>query len=138
MRKFTVRSAFDYDSDAASLESGLNMEGEVSQTQQQFGEEADINTLVRRFGITGQLPENLAIPQSGDFTGVSDYQTAMNLVVQAQEEFLKVPADVRARFDHDPGRFIAFVDDASNRDEAIRLGLIPKPPEVDRSGGAVS
>lgn len=136
MGKVEVRAAFAYDADAVSRETGFACEG-PSMTQQQFKEEVDINTIVERFGITGRLPENLSMPQSGDFTNVTDFHEAMNLVRQAEEEFLKVPAHVRARFNHDPGGLIAFLEEPGNRDEAIALGLIPKPVEVDRDGNPV-
>jgi len=137
MLKVNVRSAFDYDSDAVSLETGIGPGEEPSKTQQQFLEDSDINTIVRRFGLTGALPNGVAIPQSGDFTGVSDFQTALNLVRDAEAAFLQVPAATRARFGHDPAALIAFVEDVGNREEAIKLGLIPKPAEVARDGTPV-
>ena len=103
-------------------------------------EESNINTIVRRFGLTGELPNDVAIPRTGDFTGAPDFHTAMNLVRQANEEFLRVPAHIRARFGNDPGALIAFIEDDANRDEAARLGLlkmvvptvlevVPEPPQ---------
>ena len=132
MPKYVVRSAFDYDSDAASEAAGLRCPEEEGMTQQHFAKECDINEIVRRFGLTGELPENLKMPVSGDFTGVSDFQTAMNIVRQAEEEFLRVPAEVRARFANDPGRLMAFLDDPANRDEAVKLGLVNAPAERTR------
>lgn len=127
-----VRGAYAYDVDSASMASAIDQSGEVTLTQQQFAEDADINVIVRRFGLTGQLPENLQLPRSGDFESVIDFHSAMNVVRQAQEEFMRVPADTRAYFGNDPGRMLAFVYDDRNRDEAIRLGLVPKPVEVPR------
>lgn len=118
-----VRSAYNYDRDEASDASGLTCEDE-SLAIQSAAEESDINTIVRRFGLTGELPSDVAIPRTGDFTNVPDFHTAMNLVRQAQEEFLRVPAEVRARFGNDPQAFMAFVEDDSNREEARRLGLL--------------
>ena len=112
---------------------GLRCEDE-SRAIQSAEEESNINTIVRRFGLTGELPSDVAIPRTGDFIGAPDFHTAMNLVRQAQEEFLRVPADIRARFNNDPGRFISFFEDESNRDEAAKLGLlkmvVPSAPEV--------
>lgn len=125
-----VRGAYQYDVDSASMEAAIDQSGELSMTQQQFAEDADINTIVRRFGLTGQLPENLNMPQSGDFEYATTFHESMNVVRRAQEEFMRVPAETRARFNNDPARLIAFIEDGRNRDEAIRLGLVPKPPEV--------
>lgn len=132
MAKYVVRSAFDYDSDAASLECGLACDPAESQVQQQFKDDADINVIVKRFGLTGELPQAYRAPVSGDFTGISDFHSAMNAVRAAEERFLQVPAELRKRFGHDPAQLIAFLDDEANRDEAVKLGLLPKPPEVPR------
>lgn len=129
-----VRSALNYDTDAASDQAGLECPQAEGKTQQQFAEEADINTIVRRFGLTGRLPDNFAMPQSGDFTGVPDFHGAMNMVRQAEEAFMQVPAEVRYRFANDPGRLMAFLEDGRNKDEAQRLGLLRPPPELDKGG----
>ena len=118
-------TGFNKDNDLLSLETGLICP-EDSMAVQSAEEESNINTIVRRFGISGELPNDLRMPQSGDFTNMPDFHTAMNLVRQAQEEFLRVPAEVRARFANDPARLMAFVDDASNYDEALKLGLVNK------------
>lgn len=91
-------------------------------------EESNINTIVRRFGITGELPNDLKMPQSGDFTGVPDFHTAMCMVRKSQEEFLRVPAEIRARFSNDPQLLMNFLDDDSNRDEARKLGFLRPDP----------
>lgn len=122
-----------YPHDEVSRETGLLCDPEEDLAQQQFKDEADINEIVRRFGLTGQMPDDVRVPVSGDFTGISDFQTALNAVTQAQEAFMDLPAEVRARFANDPQRLMEFVADGSNRDEAIKLGLVPKaaPPQRD-------
>lgn len=125
-REIFVRSSFNYDMDAASNETALNCLDD-SLAIQSAEEESNINTIVRRFGLTGELPSDVKMPQSGDFTNIPDFHTAMNLVRKSQEEFLRVPADVRARFGNDPQAFMAFIEDDANRDEARRLGLLKAP-----------
>jgi hypothetical protein len=129
-----VRSAIppNYDVDEASLSTGLFCPPEGSVTQQQFKEEADINVIVRRFGLTGELPENPRPPMSGDFTNVSDFASAMLAVRKAEEGFMEFPAELRYRFHNNPQEMVSFLADAGNRDEAIKLGILPKPPEVPR------
>lgn len=116
------RTGFYDDGDSVSLETGLVC-NEQSLTVQSEAEDADINVIVRRFGITGELPTDVRLPLSGDFTQVSDFQSAMNAVNAAQAAFMEFPAEVRARFGHDPANLIAFAEDPANRDEAIQLGL---------------
>jgi len=127
MSKNTVflRTPYNYDKDAASNESGLACE-EPSLAQQHHKDECDINNILRQFNITGLLPESPLSPRYGDFTGISDYHTAMNRVIAAQEEFEALPAQIRARFNNDPAELIQFLDDGNNRSEAEELGLIEK------------
>lgn len=116
-----------YDSDAASLASGLECP-EVTRTQQQFKDEVDINTIARNFGLTGRLPENVRMPTYGDFTDVDDYQSALNAARRAAQSFMEMPGEVRLRFANDPQQFLAFCSNPANRDEAVKLGLVPSPP----------
>lgn len=132
MQKVFVRGLYNYDPDEASNAAGLKIDEAESVTQQQFAEEVDINTIVKRFGLTGELPNGVAMPVSGDFTGVADFQSAMNVVRQAQEAFMELPAEVRYRFSNDPARVVEFLDDPNNRDEAIKLGIVSKPVEKTR------
>lgn len=119
-----VRSANNYDTMLVSNKTGLKCE-DVSLAKQSFAEEADINTIVKRFGLTGQLPSDVRMPVSGDFTEITDFHQAMNAVRQAEESFMEMPAHVRARFNNDPGLFVDFCMDDNNREEAVKLGLVP-------------
>lgn len=131
IRQPFLRTAYNYDVDLASEQSGLACP-EDTLAQQHFAEECDINTIVRRFGITGQMPDNLRMPQSGDFVdAVNDFHTAMNMIKAAEEEFMRVPGELRARFDHDAGKLMAFLEDPANDEEAIKLGFKVKPVEPE-------
>jgi phage internal scaffolding protein len=139
-----VRSSFNYDRDDVSLVTGLACP-EDSLAIQSAEEESNINTIVRKFGLTGEMPGQVALPQSGEFHNIPDFHTAMNLIRTTQEAFLRVPAEVRARFGNDPQALMTFVEDESNRDEARRLGLLKPeipvsvvPPSGTPDGGAAA
>jgi phage internal scaffolding protein len=117
-----IRTPYNYDMSKVSDETGLLCE-DASLAVQNAKDESDINTIVRRFGLTGELPSDIQMPQSGDYTGVGDFHSAMNVVAKANQEFLRVPAEIRARFLNDPQRFSEFFNDPSNQEEAIKLGL---------------
>lgn len=123
-----LRTPYSYDRKAASDRSGLKCE-DVSRAQQQFAEESDINTIVKRFGLTGELPKDVPVPSQGDFTEVVDYKTAMDLIRKADEAFGMMPSSVRDRFANDPQRFLEFTSDANNREEARKMGLLKPVPE---------
>lgn len=128
-----LRTPYNYDVDAVSDETGLKCE-DPSLAQQHSAEECDINYIVERFGVTGQLPENnRPMPTYGDFTGISDYRAALDAVAAADSAFMNLPAKVRERFDNDPALFVDFCSssDPADRSEAIELGLIPPPARPD-------
>lgn len=122
-----VKQAYD-DFMAESDNTGL-MCVDPSLAIQSAREEVDINTIVRRFGLTGQLPTDLRAPTYGDFTAVVDYQTALNAVIAADAAFMQMPAHVRERFANDTQKFVEFASDEANRDEMRKLGLLV-PEEV--------
>lgn len=135
-----VRAEYNYDMKAESDKVGLDCESAIdgadgklrvgdsapSLAKQSFAEECDINTIVRRFGLTGQLPSDIRMPLNGDFQDVPDFRTAMDMLVAARESFDAMPADVRARFHNDAAEFVDFCSDDKNRDEAIKLGLVER------------
>lgn len=127
MKPVFLRTPYNYDTNAVSDETGLSCP-DPSLTQQQFKEEADINTIVERFLKSGVMPSPVNMPQYVDYEGVFDFQSAMNVVRAADENFMRLDAKVRARFNNSPQEFLQFFADPANTDEAIRLGLaIPQP-----------
>lgn len=127
-----LRADGNYDVDVVSVETGLECDPELGLTQQQFKEECDINEIVRRFGLTGEIPGDFKMPVSGDFSEAVDFQTAMNMVTSSQAEFMRLPGEIRDRFANDPQRLIRFLEDVGNREEAMKLGLVQRPPERTR------
>lgn len=121
-----ARSYLGYDMKAASDEAAL-LCSDPSLTVQSDKDDADINVLVERFGIGFVDPHDVRQPLYGDFTGVVDYQSALHAIQAADESFMSMSAKVRSRFDNDPQKFLAFVNDPANKAEAVELGLVEKP-----------
>lgn len=116
------RAYGDYDARAVSKATALACR-RPSKTVQSQRDEADINVIVRNFGITGKLPTNIRAPAYGDFTGVDDYQSAIEAIRSAEKSFMQMPSDVRDRFQNDPQQFVAFCGDERNLEEMKKLGL---------------
>lgn len=129
-----LRAQFNYDQDAASDEAGLLCE-DKSLAQQHQKDEADINTIVRRFGLTGELPSGIRMPTYGDFTVVTDYQTALNAVKAAEASFMAMPAHIRMKFDNSPEKFVDFCSNPANLEAAIELGLAVKKETGEAGAG---
>jgi phage internal scaffolding protein len=103
-------------------------------TQQHFKDECDINSIMSKYEKTGLLVDPLQVrrgyPNFGDFDDLPDYQTSQNMLIEANDMFMNLPSSIRKRFHNDPGELLAFVSDEKNRDEAVKLGLVPKPEPV--------
>jgi len=123
-----LKTPYNYDTDAASNESGLVCL-EPSRTQQHFKDECDINYVLKNFGIDALAVSPLQ-PRYGDFTDVVDYHSALNAVIAAEDQFMALPANIRKRFDNDPSKLIDFMENPANREEAESLGLVNKSEPV--------
>jgi len=123
------RAAFGYDEKEASSEVALSCQDE-SLTVQSDMEDADINTIVRRFGLTGEMPGNVRLPSYEDYDEVFDFRTAQQALIDARDSFMSLPAHVRSRFENDPQAFLEFIVDPANVDEAVALGLAVKKTDT--------
>lgn len=112
-----------------SLDTGLDCSEDLDRAVQSEKNDADINEIMRRFGRTGTVPTPHEIPFYGDFSDVTDYQTALNDLRAAQDAFSALPSKIRNRFENDPAQLLNFIHNDANYDEAVEIGLIP-PKEV--------
>lgn len=116
---------------------------EKSIVKQSFAAACDINRIMSKYTYTDMLArfKEMVIAGAvpfGDASTVTDYHTAVNMINAADEAFMTLPADLRSRFDNEPGKLIAFLSDVKNRDEAVKLGLVVKKdvaaPEAPKGG----
>lgn len=110
-------------------------EPEIHLTKQSDKDVTDVNKIIARYKKTG-LIDHVArgVAQYGDFTSVNEYQESLNRVMSAQQSFAGLPADVRARFDNDPGAFFEFATNPANHNALVDMGLaIAKPVKLDQS-----
>lgn len=117
--------------------------GEIlpSMTRQSEMEACDIHNILKQFsqqGFEQLVRDNAARGQYADLTALPDYQEALDIVLKSQQAFAALPSQVRERFQNDPARFVEFLADPANQDEAIRLGLAidtrepePQPQKVE-------
>jgi len=100
-----------------------------SLTKQSEKDSCDVNKILYNYKRTGTLArQDTRVPQYGDI-GITDFQSAMHLVMEAQDSFDQLPSAVRKRFGHSVPAFMDFVSDATNRDEAAKLGILMPVPE---------
>lgn len=123
MKKFRT----PYDDDYKSSDFAFVPVGE-SMTHQSFKDECDINTILdnmQRVGFINAPPDP---PVFDDVSSGLSYHEALNFVMAADDAFNSLDARVRARFENNPANLLHFLDDPSNKEEAIRLGLLKTEP----------
>lgn len=104
---------------------------EKGQTQQQFKDACDINRIIARLHQGAEITHiNTRQPIYGHATGQS-FTEAMFAVKDAENEFLTLPAKVRAHFKNDPSDYLDALSDESRLSEFEELGLtlVEVPPE---------
>ena len=102
-----------------------------SLTRQSFAKDADINNIMAKYAVTGVLvdPSNVdseRVARFGDFSDLPDYANLVSRVNQAQEDFMTLPAPVRARFDNDVSNLLDFIAQPENVVEAVGLKVLPE------------
>lgn len=101
-------------------------------TKQAPSDFCDINKIVARYRKTGFLEHVRANPGTfADVSGYGDFREMVQTVTLAKESFASLPSALRHRFHNDPGELLAFIADGSNRDEAVKLGILPEPKAED-------
>lgn len=122
-----LRTQFNYDMNKASDETALS-NFEPTLTQQNMRDSTDINVMMERFGITGQIPVLNEIPMQGDFTNITDFQSAMQQLTKSQNVFMTLPADMREKFHNNPHEFLDFTSKEENRTAMRDMGLLKPEP----------
>lgn len=108
---------------------------EESLTNQADAQEADINIIVKKYGITGQMPQVTGLqPLYGEFTDANDYRTMLDKVNAAKDAFQEIPAHIRKEFDNDPAKFIQFAADEKNIDKLREWKLAVPKKEIQENG----
>lgn len=146
---------FKLDAKKRSDESAVHLQdidpdtGEVlNLTRQEFKDECDMNKIIARYTPELLIESYNAFKGSyGDFSEVPDYMGMREQILAMDNWFLGLPANIRSRFDNDISKLVDFVENPSNFDEAVSLGLLDKPvapqgvetptsPSLDVTGGS--
>lgn len=111
----------------------VDCSGEPPMTVQASRDEVDINRIVARIEKGLAVPVLAGEPFYGDVSMLDGLQDALIKVQEADQLFMSYPADIRERFENDPVKFVEFMSDEKNTEEAIKLGLAIKRPEIEET-----
>lgn len=116
-------------------DAAMTVNNEPSMTRQEFTAACDVNNILRKYMKNGVNP--FVITQDaryGDFASLpGSYSEAIAFVNDAEDQFMQLPAALRARFSNDPGLLLDFLNDPQNAKEAVELGLMESVPNLDNS-----
>lgn len=105
---------------------------EPTMTDPQWADECDVNHIMKKYQATGTINHvRETMGKYADLTSVGDYQEMLDQVLYAKEAFMELPAQVRYKFENDPGKLLGFLQDPKNYDEAQKLGLVEKRKEPE-------
>ena len=113
--------------------SGISFDPSTRIVKGSFKDECDINRIMAKYQRTGQLPEVRS--RAGQFVDVSampEYLDALNLVIEAQDTFAALPAEIRRECSNDPA---VFLDRCNDPSWLVKHGLAstPLPAAVEAS-----
>lgn len=125
------KTPWNHDTTYEAMRSGtVNLE--PTKTQQHQAEETNINVIMKKFGVTGVLPIARLPPSFMDVPDGLDAATARRMLMEGEEAFYQLPAEIRETFGNDLARYMGYVDQrlaAGDTETLRRLGLdIPAPP----------
>lgn len=120
------RRQWDLERDAEISAACALVTTEPSKTVQAPARDADLNVLVKRYGIDKMpVPVELMDPRYyADLSDAPDLRSALDRIREAEERFQALPAAVRRRFANSPVEFVEFLNDPANRPEAESMGLL--------------
>lgn len=94
-------------------------------TDQSFKKSQDINNIMKQYSKTGILPstrEHLA--RYVDNTQVLSIEEAHEVIKNANEMFMQLPADIRKLMDNDPSKMVEYIKNPNNKEILVKHGVL--------------
>ncbi len=107
-----------------ATQSPVDLQDEHPLTEQHHKEACDIHNIMARYDATGLLEHvNQHQGTYGDFTSAPDLLEAHRAIQETQEMFDSLPSKMRREFGDDPVNYIEFMQNPSNYDQIVDMGL---------------
>lgn len=119
------------------VQSAIDFTGDPGKTLQEPKEDADINILMKRFGVKdGSALPYFTSPKAMygvDFSEFpTDPQAIADMMHEGQLAFMRLPADLRQRY-QTPEALFKFMEQPDNYEEAVKLGLLERRQKAQES-----
>lgn len=100
-------------------------------TKQAEAAELDINKMISKARKGGAIPVVNGQPWYGDVSEFGGLQDALIKIQGAEDLFAQIDPEVRLKFDNDPVKFVEFMSDPKNLDQAVDLGITKREPKKE-------
>lgn len=102
-----------------------------SLAKQSYADEVDVNKLMERAAVTGQLSvSDVNGMYYGDASEIPDLFSALSAVARGEAAFMALNWETRERFHNSVGELYAFLSDPKNYDEGVKLGFFREKESV--------
>lgn len=107
----------------------------VDMTEQSHKDACDIRLIMDRAQRTGMLTHRVATEgQYQNLASRPQFDEAMRIIAHANTVFETIPAKIREQFNHDPAKFLEYIENPENRANMKEMGfdtshLPPEEPE---------
>lgn len=102
---------------------------EDSMTVQSDAHLADVNRIMKEFGLDGSAMLDETALIFADVSEFTDLQDALNQAKVAENEFMKLPSKVREIFGHDVAVWLDTAHDEDKRAALVAAGFLKAPKE---------
>lgn len=109
----------------------------IKKAKQEFKDDADINSIMRKFQKTGVITHTARHQGEYGEIGPQTLHDALNTVRAAETMFQELPSSIRNKFANNPQEFLAYVQDSKNYIEAQSLGLRLAPEAENAALAAI-
>jgi hypothetical protein len=107
-----IRTPYNYDVNEASIVTGVECV-EPTLARQEFKNDSDLNTMIRRFGVEVAQAPNW---REFDATVIPDnFMELQQILKEGVDAFNSLPSDVRAKHENNPEKFLNWVKDEQTR-----------------------
>lgn len=107
----------------------LEIDPNNGRTKQSHKNESDINLIMAKYIKTGVIEHGRKHAPRYGFATAMDFHSAMNTITEATEMFADLPSKLRARFENDPAKFLAYCEDPDAAAALLKEGDdMSKPP----------
>ena len=106
--------------------------------KQEFKDDADLNSIMRKFQKTGAIDHAKIHQGSYGIASPMQLHEAMNLVKKSESMFNELPSSIRNKFENNAEQFLDYVQNPDNAIEAKELGISLSPEAAKAAEKAAS